>query len=340
MITANNALLTDILTQFLTVYRLGFGYIQNDAFTLLGTVGSIDLILAALFWAMKGEDFTAGFIKKILIAGLFLYFVQNWQTLTDTTVSGFVYIGAKAGGGSNVPALVDPSSIIKYSETITDPINQEIDALSANSTFGITVDILDLEACKLLILLACCFIAITAFLCYLEFYIVAVLSLIMLPFGIFKPTAFLAEKAIGSIISFGVRLMVLAFVLSTSMPLLQQFGLPVDPTFHQCMCILIGTAAIAFLAYRAPAIASGMMSGSPSLTVGDAIVAGAAGVAAAKGGYNLAKSGVSAAKDGYAMTMAAANVASGGLDKIKAAGAVRSARKYEAANLGISKESQ
>ena len=52
-------------------------------------------------------------------------------------------------------------------------------------------------------------LAIQVFITYLEFYLVAALSLVLVPFGVFKHTAFIAERAFGSVVSFGVKLMVL-----------------------------------------------------------------------------------------------------------------------------------
>src|SRR5271154_868107 len=158
MMTPNQGILTTVLTQFLTVFKAGFGYIQPDSYALIGTIGTIDLILAALFWAMKSEDFTAAFIKKILIAGLIIYFVQNWQSLINTLVSGFVYVGIKAGGGVGVPALTDPSAIINYAFSVTAPLETEITNIEVASWIHLTGESLFLRFCNLLILGACAII--------------------------------------------------------------------------------------------------------------------------------------------------------------------------------------
>lgn len=51
-------------------------------------------------------------------------------------------------------------------------------------------------------------------LCRIEFGLIATLGLILVPFGVFKHTAFIAEKLFAALISFGIKLMVLSFIIA------------------------------------------------------------------------------------------------------------------------------
>ena len=75
--------------------------------------------------------------------------------------------------------------------------------------------------CYILLMLCFLLMALQVYLAVLEFYLRVTLSTILLPFGIFGPTRFIGEKPIGAIVSSGVKLMVLAFVLSVGEPCLQ-----------------------------------------------------------------------------------------------------------------------
>ena len=72
-------------------------------------------------------------------------------------------------------------------------------------------------------ILAFFMLAIQVFITYLEFYLVAALSLILVPFGVFKHTAFIAERAFGSVVSFGVKLMVLVVHYRGGHPVLARY---------------------------------------------------------------------------------------------------------------------
>ncbi|MEI7668458.1 MAG: P-type conjugative transfer protein TrbL [Pseudomonadota bacterium] len=311
MSIADSGILTNLEQAILTVFQGGFSKIQPDALHLLSLLGTLDLVLAAIFWTMEQKDFTATFLRKILIISLFIYFIQNWQSLVDVVVHGFTYIGAKAGGGSNLPALTDPSSIIDFSWKVSEPLNTEITKLNKASWFGFNAMIADLWICKILILVSLAIVAIQSFICYLEFYLVAVLTMILLPFGVFKHTAFLAEKAFGAVIAFGIKLMVLSFILSVSMPVIQAYTIPDSPSFQQAASIGIAVLALAILSITAPKMASGIMSGSPSLTISDAakvVTATTAGAVLGASSAMKVGGGISGvAKSGYSKVMAAAN---------------------------------
>ena len=275
--TPDSGILTTSQTQILSVFKAGFGNITPDALHLLGTLTVIELTLAILFWVLKGEDFVVGFIKKIMLVGFFIFLVSGWATLTSTVIQGFVYTGVKAGGGVSVASLSDPSQIIDYAFTVTQPLTDEITTLDKSTWTGMgTSQSWELLIIKYLIIFALFILAIQVFICNIEFYLVAVLALILIPFGVSKHTAFLSEKAIGTVISFGVKLMVLAFILSASMPILQNATLPADPLSKDALCLALIAWAITFLAIQAPSIASGMLAGSPSLTAAGAAAGGAA----------------------------------------------------------------
>jgi type IV secretion system protein TrbL len=135
---------------------------------------------------------------------------------------------------------------------------------------------------------------------------VAALALILLPFGVNRHTAFLGEKAIGAVLSFGIKLMVLAFIAAVAVPLVKTWSLPVDPTNKQMFCLLLGSLAITFLAWHAPTMAAGLLSGHPTLTAGTAAGFGAAGAAATVGlGWASAALGRAGIRTGHRATMAA-----------------------------------
>lgn len=281
--------LTYSQTQILNVFKAGFGNIAPDAMSLLGIMAAIEVTIATLFWVVKGEDVFVGIIKKIMIVGFFVYMVQGWSTLIETTIKGFTYAGMKAGGGATVVSLADPSAIIKYAFDVTKPLDTAIDAYNKASYIGFTALSLELLLIKYLIIGAIFLIAIQVFICNLEFWLVAVLSLILIPFGVSKHTSFLAEKAIGTIIAFGIKLMVLAFILSASMPILQNFQLPASIVTDDALCLALIACALAFLAIQAPNIAAGMLAGGPSLTAKSALATAAGGVAGAVAGWGAMK---------------------------------------------------
>jgi len=289
----DTGILTTLLNKFLLVFSAGAGNLQSPAGRLLLIIGGIELTLAGIWWALKGENIAVGLLQKLLLLGLFFFFVQSWTTLLNAVLDGFVWAGFTAGGsnpGAGAALIKDPSAIVSQALVITAPLQDELRALSWYDVGSLVL----LGWAYIVTILAFFVLAIQVFVTYLEFYLVAALSLILVPFGAFRHTAFLAERAFGSVISFGVKLMVLAFIIAAAGPILSTIALPAGPSIQQTYMVLLAALAIAFLAWHAPGIAAGMISGGPTLTAGSAAgfaassvigaFAGAAGTAAAARG--------------------------------------------------------
>ena len=200
---------------------------------------------------------------------MFFFFVESWTPLLNQVLDGFVWAGFTAGGSTpaaGASLMKDPSAIINRAFAITAPLEDEIHALNWYDLGPLVL----LGWAYIFTILAFFMLAIQVFITYLEFYLVAGLSLILIPFGVFKHTAFMAERALGSVISFGVKLMVLAFIIAAAGPVLSAIALPAAPTMQQAYMVLLAALAIAFLAWHAPGIAGGMIAGGPSLTAGSA----------------------------------------------------------------------
>ena len=113
--------LTQLLTTFTNIFATGFGVITPRAQAVLGSLAAIEIAFAALFWALRGEDFTAPFLRKLLRIGFFVFLVASWPTLTKGVADGLAQIGALAGGGSSA-LISDPSAILDHAMTVIKPI--------------------------------------------------------------------------------------------------------------------------------------------------------------------------------------------------------------------------
>jgi len=260
--------LTTVMNTFETAFTGGYSNLYQDAMDLLGKLATLEVAIAALWWLLCDDNVMVELLKRIIKIGFFIFVVAKYPYLINCMVNGFVYVGLKAGGGStgasSMNLLKDPSQIISVGFGLAKPID---DAIAGYNPLNVPKIILAGLA-EILVMLAFFGLAIGVFITYLEFYLISVLGLILIPFGTLKYTAFLAEKVFGSIISFGVRLMVLSFILTTAIPILAGLQMAPNPDFNQVLILFLIAATIAGLAWHASSVAGGLMSGSPSLTAG------------------------------------------------------------------------
>jgi type IV secretion system protein TrbL len=302
-LTPDIGVLTTLFNSFSSAFANGIGLINGDARWLLGTLIIIDLLLAVLLNLSDGDHMKT-LISKILKYGFFIWLVMDYRTFTNAIIDTFEMIGLKAGGGGLSRALLtDPSSLADYGIMATAPIFDHLNNVSGIDMLSNLPDMIFTGLVGLLTIFCFFLIGIQIFITYLEFYIVGTLALILIPFGVNKHTSFLGEKAIGAVLSFGIKLMVLAFIAAVAVPLIKQWSLPVDPTFKQALCLFLGSSALTFLAWQAPSVASGLLSGHPTLTGGSVAGFALAGGLAATG---MGMAGATAKNAAVAATKAAA----------------------------------
>ncbi|KAA6230466.1 P-type conjugative transfer protein TrbL (plasmid) [Chlorobium phaeovibrioides] len=306
-------ILTTTLNHFLLAFSSGWSNLQPAINYLIATLLGIEIVMMGLWWALGGGEQLAAVMKKILYLGFWLWIVRQFPQLANAFVGSLIQAGQIAGGGTGGGgSLYDPSNIIDYGINTTAPMVDQI------MNMGITevVNGLILALSYIMIMLAYILIAWQIFYAVLEFYLVTALVGIFLPFGFLEQTKFLAEKALGAVISSGIKLMVLAFIMAVIEPVLSTLSFSGDLTLTQIWSVLLTVGAIAFLAWNAPGVAAGLMAGSPSLSSGTAvqnmIVGGTAAALAAGGVVAATRSAVQGISGGAAAMMGKTGAAASG----------------------------
>lgn len=321
-----DGLLTHILNIFVHAIGGGFGRLGPSANRLLYTIMGIDLVLFGLFSvALDGGAILAKGMHKLLGYGFFVLLVTQWPELVAVLIRGFVWAGQTAGGNVSGPSVRDPSAIVDFGFNVAQPMLDKVSTLAHGFTGTMenlpTIGLY--EICIIGTIAAFLMIAIQCFIAYLEFMIVAVLSMVLLPFGPWKHTKFLSEKSLGAVISHGIKLMTLTFIVAIAGTVLPSVVPAAGVSVHDAIVAMGATLAIALLCMQAPNLAAGLMSGSPSLgagaMLGTAMAAATGGAAAMGAGRMLSTAGSSLAKEGAsAAAKAAGAITQGGMAGVAA----------------------
>lgn len=273
--------LTNVLVFFEDRFSAGRSSLLGDVQSLATLLVTFEVVFAGIYLALGSSADIRAIAKKILTIGFFFYVIKYYGDILRWVVDGFLYAGEKAGSGAAVDfaTLRDPAAVFIKGMQIAKPLADKIFADIGSSYFGIpSIDSLMLLFCVILTVFSFAIMSIQVFITYLEYILIATAGFIIIPFGIFKPTAFLAERVFGAIVSFGVKLMVLALIIGVSEAFLRTVILPVDVSWQQAIEVSVIALALAFLTLHAPTVAQSLLSGSPHLSVGTiaATTAGAA----------------------------------------------------------------
>ncbi|PCD02239.1 P-type conjugative transfer protein TrbL [Sphingomonas spermidinifaciens] len=280
---------TGVVDRFLEVFTSyidsGFGLLQGEVAFLATTLIVIDVTLAALFWTFgEGDDIIARLVKKTLFVGIFAYIIGNWNVLARIVFESFAGLGLKASGtGFTTAELLQPGRVAQVGLDAGRPIIGSISGLMGYiSFFENFIQIVVLLFAWVVVLLAFFVLAVQLFITLIEFKLTVLCGFVLIPFGLFGKTAFMAERVLGHVISSGIKVLVLAVVVGIGSTLFSEFTNAIgtaQPTIEDAMAIVLGALCLLGLGIFGPAIASGIVSGGPQLGAG-----AAAGTALAAGG--------------------------------------------------------
>jgi type IV secretion system protein TrbL len=313
---------TGVIDHFLEVFTRyidgGFGLLRPEVAFIATTLIVIDVTLAALFWSWGAdEDIIARLVKKTLFVGVFAYIIGNWNNLAHIVFESFAGLGLKASGtGFTVSDLLRPG---KVAQTGLDAGRPLLDSISNLMGYWAFFENFIQIACMLfawaLVLLAFFVLAIQLFVTLIEFKLTTLAGFVLIPFGLFGKSAFMAERVLGNVISSGIKVLVLAVIIGIGSTLFSEFTAGfggATPTIDEAMAIVLAALSLLGLGIFGPGIASGLVSGGPQLGAGAAIAtglaaggmvaAGAATVGAvASGGASLLGGVAAAARGGAAL---------------------------------------
>ncbi len=303
----------DVFTRYIDS---GFGLLRPEVAFIATTLIVIDVTLAALFWSWGAdEDIIARLVKKTLFVGVFAWIIGDWNNLARIVFESFAGLGLKASGtGFTTAQLLQPGKVAQTGLDAARPLLDSIsDLMGWVSFFENFIQIACLMFAWALILLAFFILAIQLFITLIEFKLTTLAGFVLIPFGLFGKSAFMAERVLGNVISSGIKVLVLAVIIGIGSTLFSEFTQGFNgatPSIDDAMTIVLAALSLLGLGIFGPGIANGLVSGGPQLGAGAAVgtglaaggmvMAGGAALGAAAGGVGALAGGAAAAARGGA----------------------------------------
>jgi len=308
---------TEVFTRYIDS---GFGLLSGEVAFLASTLIVIDVTLAGLFWAWAAdEDVIAHLVKKTLYVGFFALLIGNFNALAQVVFNSFAGLGLKAAGsGLSADQFLQPGRLAQVGVDAGKPILQAAGQLMGFvSFFENFIQIFVLLVAWLVVVVAFFVLAVQLFVTLIEFKLTTLAGFVLVPFGLFNKTAFLAERVLGNVVASGVKVLVLAVIVGIGTNLFGEFTQGFagqQPSLEDALGLVLASLALLGLGIFGPGIATGLTAGAPQLGAGAAVgtalaagglgVAGAMGLRAGAGALVGAGRGVSAIASGRAFSAA------------------------------------
>ncbi|MET3645438.1 P-type conjugative transfer protein TrbL [Phyllobacterium ifriqiyense] len=302
----------------------GFGLLGGEVAFIATTLIVIDITLAALFWSWGADDdIIARLVKKTQFVGVFAYLISNWNNLAKIVFDSFSGLGLKASGtGFTAQDLLRPGKVAQTGLDAARPLLESIsDLMGWIAFFENFIQIACLLFAWALVILAFFILSVQLFVTLIEFKLSTLAGFVLIPFGLFGKTAFMAERVLGNVISSGIKVLVLAVIVGIGSTLFSQFTQGFGgqtPSIDDAMAVVLAALSLVGLGIFGPGIAAGLVSGGPQLGAGAAVgtslavggaalAAGGGATLAARGGAALLSSGTAVARGGAAAAGAASS---------------------------------
>ena len=300
---------TEVFTRYIDS---GFGLLGGDVAFLASTLIAIDITLAGLFWAWGAdEDVLAHLVKKTLYVGFFAFLIGNFNNLAKIVFNSFSGLGLKAAGSSlSADQFLQPGRLAQIGIDAGKPILDAASQLTGYVSFFVNfIQIFVLLTAWMVVVVAFFILAIQLFVTLIEFKLTTLAGFILVPFGLFSKTAFLAERVLGNVVASGVKVLVLAVIVGIGTTLFSEFTQGFNgnqPSLEDALALVLAALSLLGLGIFGPGIATGLTAGAPQLGAGAAV-----GTALAAGGIGVA--GALAARTGAGTLVGAARRISQGV---------------------------
>jgi type IV secretion system protein TrbL len=282
----------------------------------------IDITLAGLWWAMDGDGNIFGrLLKKVLYVGVFALILNNFHNFADIIFRSFAGLGLHASANSlSADDLLRPGRLASTGFTAAKPLlDQASTMMGFPQIFGHFITVVVLLVSWFFVIVSFFLLAVQLFITIIEFKLTTLAGFTLVPFALWNKTSFLAERVLGSVITSGIKVMVLAVIVGIGSSFFSQFVSALqgqEPDIAQAMSLVLASLAMVGLGIFGPGIAAGLVSGAPQLGAGAALgtVGAAVGAMALTGGAAYAggralgaagRGGLSAIRAGTAMGSAA-----------------------------------
>lgn len=268
-------------------------------FLMLAAIDFGWLCVNFIFEKKEFEDMMYSVGKKLMTLSFFLFLLMSSNTWIPQVIDSFSKIGKEATKAS---VATTPDGIVANGFDAAIGVFQILGELDLGEKMAAAMPA---SLIALFIFLAFLWTAAQLLVAQIESSIAIGAGIILMGFGGSRWTTDMATKYKQYVVATGVKLMLMYIIVGTGATLFNDIKLVSGDGFLASMLVALGSSLMyAFLATKVPAMASGMMSGSPSMGAGDlmtaAIGAGAAIAGMGAAGAALGKAGAGAVGGGAA----------------------------------------
>ena len=269
-------------TTFLQHIAAAFAVVAHYALNLLYLFAALEVVLFGIGWALQQSAAWGQLFLKVIKIGLIFVIIQNYPDLLSAIINSFATIAGIVVHKAKMDALIfNPAQIWQYG------YNVGVHLLQSATQTNVVGLILVLVLLGIGILLVFALFGIQVVVQLVGFYVVALVSLIFLPLGVFQPGRKMFDKSVQAVLQAGIRVMAIIMVVGVAAVVWDNFDLKAmaagTVSLNQTLGLFFSMLLFVFLASYLPrfaALAVGEISSGGMETSAAVGGSGVVGVAA------------------------------------------------------------
>ena len=283
----NSTIFDDITRAFVTTLEGGtlslgaFSLPLLGAFALIGWYWNFGRSLA-MAGGLMGDALASALLYAVNI-GVAYWLLVNLSGMATAAYQTFLQWGIAAGGGATSGLLLTPSGVVDLGFQIAAPLMDYSARQTGWSALWNISHIFMYDLAATAIVWSFPFVAIALMVTQIEYHLAVMVGAVLIPFGIFGPTAFLTEFCIGWITGSLLRVLVTCVLVGVGMPLFSTAVTALtpggDPTKYSTMIVALISLLYAGLAWWVPNKAATMCGRVALGLSASTVISGAMGLA-------------------------------------------------------------
>jgi P-type conjugative transfer protein TrbL len=224
----------------------------------------------------------AGALLYAVNIGVAYWLLVNLSGMATAAYQTFLQWGLAAGGGEASGLLLTPSTVVDMGVKISQPLIDYADRQMGWAAMWNMPKMLLYIVASVVIIVSFPLVGVALMIAQIEYHLAVMVAAVLIPFGIFGPTAFLTEFCIGWITGSLLRILVTTVIVGLGFPLFSTAVIALtagnDPTLYSGIIVALMSVLYAGMAWWVPNKAASMCGRVALGLSASTVVASATGV--------------------------------------------------------------
>lgn len=260
MANGGGVLTPAVLSTFQDVYIdklvTALTHIGGYSLSLFYVIAGIEIAVFGLIWAIRQEELFGAFFFKVLKLGFIFFLISEYPAILQVIINGFTQVAFQISPSGTDKLIFNPAMVWKYG------FDHAIQMIMVAVQYGTT----NMAMSNLFLwlgfgsLLMFALIGVQIIVAVVGFYMVSLISLLLIPFGGFVGTQSFLSRGLHGVLKAGVRVFVVILIIGVAASVWAAFphdDITMTTTFDKPLSLFLSALVVCILLWKLPDMGGG-----------------------------------------------------------------------------------